>query len=70
MVDLTVRSSNKLTPEQVVKLEKLLMEHEDIFSRDAQDLGCTLLVQHSNTADSPPMKQPHRRVPLAKREKM
>ncbi|XP_045104410.1 uncharacterized protein LOC123499944 [Portunus trituberculatus] len=71
VVDLAVRSATKLTPEKVVKLEKLLMEHEDVFSRDAQDLGSTLLVQHSiNTADSPPIKQPHRRVPLAKREEM
>ncbi|MPC27111.1 hypothetical protein E2C01_020271 [Portunus trituberculatus] len=65
-----VCSSTKLTPEQVVKLEKRLMEHEDVFSRDTQDLSCTLLVQHSNTADHPLMKQPHRRVPLAKREEM
>ncbi|MPC57708.1 hypothetical protein E2C01_051695 [Portunus trituberculatus] len=71
VVDLEVRSSTKLTPEQVVKLEKLLMEHEDVFSQDAQDFGCRSLVQHSiNTADSPPIKQPHRRVLLAKREEM
>ncbi|MPC64542.1 hypothetical protein E2C01_058660 [Portunus trituberculatus] len=39
------------------------MEHEN--------LGCTSLVQHSiNTADSPPIKQPHRCVQLAKREEM
>ncbi|MPC55504.1 hypothetical protein E2C01_049443 [Portunus trituberculatus] len=44
VVDLEVRSSTKQTREQVVKLEKLLMEHEDVFSRDAQDLGCTLLL--------------------------
>ncbi|MPC33272.1 hypothetical protein E2C01_026617 [Portunus trituberculatus] len=70
MVDLAIRRSTKLTPEQVVKLEKLLMEHEDVFSRDAQGFGCTLLVQHSNTANSPPIKKPHRRVSLAKREEM
>ncbi|MPC50187.1 hypothetical protein E2C01_044010 [Portunus trituberculatus] len=52
MVDLAVRSTTKLTPEQVVKLEKLLMELKDVFSRDAQDLGCMSLVWHSiNTAD-------------------
>ncbi|MPC16280.1 hypothetical protein E2C01_009102 [Portunus trituberculatus] len=34
-VDWEVSSPTKLTPEQVVKLEKQLMEHEDIFSRDA-----------------------------------
>ncbi|MPC57317.1 Retrovirus-related Pol polyprotein [Portunus trituberculatus] len=71
VVDLAVRSATKQTLEQVVKLDKLLMEYEDVFSRDAQDLGCTSLVQHSiNTADSPPIKQPHRRVLLAKREEM
>ncbi|MPC39382.1 hypothetical protein E2C01_032917 [Portunus trituberculatus] len=46
------------------------MEHEDVFSRDAQDLGCTSLIQTSNTADSPLMKQPHSSVPLAKREEV
>ncbi|MPC48586.1 hypothetical protein E2C01_042363 [Portunus trituberculatus] len=70
-IEMRVCSSTKLTPKQVVKLEKLLMKHENIFSRGAQDLGCTSLVQHSiNTADSPPIKQPHRCVPLAKREEM
>ncbi|MPC62114.1 hypothetical protein E2C01_056197 [Portunus trituberculatus] len=69
-VDLEVCSSTKQTPEQVMKLEKWLMEHEDVFSRDAQDLGCMSLVHPPNTADSPPMKQPHSSVPLAKREEM
>ncbi|MPC17080.1 hypothetical protein E2C01_009925 [Portunus trituberculatus] len=70
VVDLEVCSSTNLTAEQVVKLEKRLMEHEDVFSRDAPDLGCTLLVQPSNKADSQTMKQPHSSVPLAKREEM
>ncbi|MPD05692.1 hypothetical protein E2C01_101450 [Portunus trituberculatus] len=43
------------------------MEHEDVFSRDAQDLGCMSLVHPSNTTDSPSMKQPHGSVSLAKR---
>ena len=52
-------------------MEKLLMECQDVFSRDAQDLGWTSLVQHSiDTADSPPIKLPHRRVPLVKGEEM
>ncbi|MPC17327.1 hypothetical protein E2C01_010178 [Portunus trituberculatus] len=70
VVDLEVCSSTNLTPEQVVKMEKRLMEHEDVSSRDAQDLGCTSLVQPSNTADSQPRKQPYSSVPLAKREEM
>ncbi|XP_045128194.1 uncharacterized protein LOC123514375 [Portunus trituberculatus] len=70
VVDLEVCSSTKQTPEQMVKLEKWLMEEEDVFSRDAQDLGCTSLVHPSNTADSPLMKQPHSSVPLARREEM
>ncbi|MPC62318.1 hypothetical protein E2C01_056402 [Portunus trituberculatus] len=70
VVDLEVCSSTKLTPEQVVKVEKWLIEHEDVFSRYTQDLGCTSLVQPSNMVDSPPMKQPHSSVPLAKREEM
>ncbi|MPC36927.1 hypothetical protein E2C01_030396 [Portunus trituberculatus] len=43
-VDLEVCSSTKQTPEQMVKLEKRLMEHENVFSQAAQDLGCTSLV--------------------------
>ncbi|MPC80896.1 hypothetical protein E2C01_075493 [Portunus trituberculatus] len=70
VADLEVCSSTKQTPKQVVKLEKWLMEHEDIFSQDAQDLGCTSLVQPSNMADNPSMKQPHGGVSLAKREEM
>ncbi|MPC62789.1 hypothetical protein E2C01_056878 [Portunus trituberculatus] len=70
VVDLEVCNSTKLTPEQVVKLKKRLMEHKDVFNRGAQDLGCTSLVQPSNTADSQPVKQPHSSVLLAKREEM
>ncbi|XP_045127734.1 uncharacterized protein LOC123514150 [Portunus trituberculatus] len=71
VVDLAVRISTKLTSEQVVKLENLLMEHEDVFSRHAQDLGCTSLLQYSiNTADSLTIKQPHCCVLLAKRKEM
>ncbi|MPC65088.1 hypothetical protein E2C01_059214 [Portunus trituberculatus] len=58
VVDLEVGNSTKLTPDQ---LEKRLMKHEDVFCRDAQDLGCTSLVQPSNFADSPLMKQSHSR---------
>ncbi|MPC64056.1 hypothetical protein E2C01_058166 [Portunus trituberculatus] len=54
----------------VVKLEKWLMEHEDVFSRDAKDLGCMSLVQPYNMTDSQPRKQPHSSVPLAKRKEM
>ncbi|XP_045101934.1 uncharacterized protein LOC123498669 [Portunus trituberculatus] len=64
-------SFTKLIPEQVMKLENLLMEDEDVFSRDAQDFGCMSLVQHSiNTAGSLQVKQSHSRVLLAKREMM
>ena len=52
-------------------MEKLQMEYHDVFSQDAQDIGCTSMVQHSiDTADSPPIKQSHRCVPLAKRDEM
>ncbi|MPC60214.1 hypothetical protein E2C01_054253 [Portunus trituberculatus] len=46
-------ASSTLPPHVVMKLENLLMEDEDVFSRDAQDFGCMSLVQHSiNTAGS------------------
>ncbi|MPC61223.1 hypothetical protein E2C01_055289 [Portunus trituberculatus] len=50
VADATVRARERQAA--VVKMEKRLMDHEGVFSRDAQDLVCTLLVQPSNMAES------------------
>ena len=60
-----------LTADQVSQLEEVLLDAEDAFSLDDNDLGHTSLVQHRiETGDSTPVKQPPRRVPLAQREKV
>jgi len=56
------------TPEQE-EVYQFLTEFSDLFSSGPQDLGCTDLVQHRiNTGQTPPIRQPPRRLPLAKRE--
>ena len=56
------------TPEQK-EVYQFLTEFSDLFSSGPQDLGCTDLVQHRiNTGQTPPIRQPPRRLPLAKRE--
>ena len=45
----------------------LLCDFSDVFSKGPQDLGHTEVIQHCiNTQDAPPIRQPPRRVPLAK----
>jgi hypothetical protein len=48
---------------------KLLCEFSDVFSAGSSDLGCTDLVKHRiDTGEAAPIRQPPRRLPLAKRE--
>ena len=50
-------------------LHQLLCQFSNLFSADANDLGCTNLVTHEiHTGDAKPIRQPPRRLPLAKRE--
>ena len=50
---------------------ELISEYSDIFALDPMDLGCTDLITHSiDTEDSPPIRQPVRRVPFALHSKM
>ncbi len=45
-------------------LKRLLIKHADVFALHDDDLGRTNLVQHDiNTGDTPPIRQPPRRVP-------
>ena len=50
-------------------LYNLLCEFSDLFSQGSHDLGRTDLVKHGiNTGTAVPVRQPPRRLPLAKRE--
>lgn len=54
------------TEPEIKKIASILDEFKDIFSKDDDDLGTTYIMEHSiNTGSSKPLKQPHRRVPLA-----
>ena len=47
-----------LTKAQLKKLEKFLIDSNDVFSLHEDDLGCTSLVQHRvDTGDHNPIKQ-------------
>ena len=61
--------SKCLTEEQVMRVSTLMKEYADVFALDSSELGSTNLVAHSiNTGDTPPIKQPIRRIPFALRD--
>ena len=67
--ELYERSVAALDEDEFQGVHKLLHEFSDIFSAGPHDLGCTDLIKHQiNTGDAPPIRQPVRRLPLAKRE--
>ena len=69
--DLATRSTTHLSEVQTMATHQLLAQYADVFSSSDLDLGRTSLVKHAiHTRDSPPIKQPPRRVALAKREEM
>ena len=69
LADLYDRSTKDLGESESSEVLKLLCKFADIFSTDRSDLGCTDLVQHQiNTGNAPPIRQPSRRLPLAKKE--
>ena len=58
-----------LTPDQKLKLTKLIQDNADIFAKDGTDLGRTSLVQHKiNTKDATPLRQRAYRVSQKDRE--
>ena len=64
--DLIERSSEGWTAKEQVAIKKLLIQFQDVFSKNEFDLGNTQLVEHTiNTGDAKPIAQPPRRVPLA-----
>ncbi|XP_055876714.1 uncharacterized protein LOC129924619 [Biomphalaria glabrata] len=58
-----------LSREQYAKAEQLIREFADIFASDEADCGRTNMVQHRiDTGNTRPIRQPPRRLPLAKQE--
>ena len=59
----------QLTEEQVQQMRDLVLEFADVFALDSTELGSTdLVTHHIDTGDSPPIKQPPRRIPFALRQ--
>ena len=66
LVELYEKSAKKLDEKEKMELKQLLVEYEDVFSKNDWDLGLTHLTEHSiDTGDAAPIKQRPRRVPLA-----
>ncbi|XP_060564385.1 uncharacterized protein LOC132723637 [Ruditapes philippinarum] len=62
------KATEHLTKDQSEKVRKLLIKHQNIFSRDSGDIGRTHIVEHNiETGQARPVKQAPYRVPLAKR---
>ena len=56
-----------LNEEQKHVFKNLLIKYSNIFSKSAEDIGFTDLVEHTiNTNNHPPVRQRPRRIPLAK----
>ena len=67
LVDVFKRSTEGLNDEQQQSVHDLLLEFADVFASSPSDMGRTRLTQHRiNTGDSPPIRQPARRLPPAK----
>lgn len=59
-------SSSKKSKEERQEIKEVLLDFQDVFSVDDNDLGCTHLANHAiDTGDSRPIKQCPRRVPSA-----
>ena len=60
-----------LSPLQQQQLNGLFKEFSDVFSQGEDDLGCTLLLEHTIETHGPPLRQPYRRQnPAVRREEM
>ena len=63
------KTTASLNPSQTENVCNLLIEFQHMFSTGPLDLGRTTLVKHSiDSGDAHPLRQPPRRLPLAKRE--
>ena len=70
LTDLYERSIKHLnSEEQKLKLRRLLVEYQDVFSRHDLDRGCLTAVKHRiDTKDNAPVKHRMRRTPLGFQE--
>ena len=60
-----------LSPLKQQQLNGLFKEFSDVFSQGEDDLGCTLLLEHTIETHGPPLRQPYRRQnPAVRREEM
>ena len=67
--DLLDRSSEFLSDKQVSEVKDFLVEFQDVFAVDDNDLGRTNIVTHSiDTGENHPVKQPPRRLPIHQRQ--
>ena len=58
-------SKNNLTLEQSIKLKKLLIEYQNVFSKNDYDLGNFTALEHKiDTGDARPIKQKMRLTPI------
>ena len=63
--DMFITSCAELTEEQQLKFGRVLIEYQDIFSKDELDIGLFEGLEHSiETGDNPPVKLRMRRTPL------
>ena len=67
--DLFERSKSNLDDVQQNQLKDLLVEFQDVFSKNDSDLGRTGLTKHKiDVGNSSPIRQPTRVTPMARRE--
>ena len=67
--DLYQRSSKHLAESEQQELKALLTKYQDVFSMSKEDIGHTDRVRHQiNTGTAVPIRQPHRRLAIGKRE--
>ena len=60
-----------LEPEEKLQISELICEYADVFALNQSELGHTDVIHHSiDTGDSPPLRQPVRRIPFALRAKV
>jgi len=63
--ELLKKSKQHLDAEQTIELARLLIEFQDIFSKNDLDLGHFTKIKHRiDTGDAPPVKERMRRTPL------
>jgi hypothetical protein len=69
--DIVTAARPHLTTAEIKVLEDLLTEYEDIFAEADEDYGRTNKVYHRiDTGDARPIRQPPRRIPLAKQSEV